>query len=261
MYDGHPNQGMRCLLDVVAGVNAGLAGQTLEWEVFDVRQRAELPGLDHDVFLSSGGPGGPFDGDGTTWEKRYFEWLAAVLAHNRSRDGSPKFVCAICYSFELVARFSGCARVTRRRSTSFGVMPIHLTAAGRQDPLFRGLSDPFYGLDFRDWQVVQPDRWVLDALGGSVLALEKPRPHVPLERSVMALRLSPEVVGLQFHPEADLEGVRRVYVDPERQAWVLRRRGQAKVDEIAARVEDPRYLEPTHRTVLPSFLRDAVARL
>jgi GMP synthase-like glutamine amidotransferase len=151
--------------------------------------------------------------------------------------------------------------VTRRRSTSFGIMPVHLTVAGRNDPLFHGLGDPFYGADFRDWQVVRPDRRALDALGARVLALEKVRPHVPLERSVMAMRLSPEVVALQFHPEADLEGVRRVYFKPERQEWVLRQRDRAKYDEIVARIEDPRYLEPTHRTILPSFLRDAVTRL
>jgi GMP synthase-like glutamine amidotransferase len=46
-------------------------------------------------------------------------------------------------------------------------------------------------------------------LGVTILRLEKERPHVNLERAIMAIRFSKEVFGTQFHPEADGEGMLR----------------------------------------------------
>jgi hypothetical protein len=44
-------------------------------------------------------------------------------------------------------------------------------------------------------------------MGGSVLAIEKERPHVPLERAIMAVRFNDAMIGTQFHPEADPTGM------------------------------------------------------
>ena len=35
----------------------------IDYEVFDVRYKREIPGLDFDIYISSGGPGDPLDGD------------------------------------------------------------------------------------------------------------------------------------------------------------------------------------------------------
>jgi len=78
---------------------------------------------------------------------------------------------------------------------------------GSADPLFEGLNDPFYGVDSRDYQVVQPNSQKVRQMGGEILCIEKERPHVPLERAVMAIRFNPYMVGTQFHPEADAEGM------------------------------------------------------
>ena len=40
----------------------------IDYEVFDVRYKREIPGLDFDIYISSGGPGDPLDGDGV-WDK------------------------------------------------------------------------------------------------------------------------------------------------------------------------------------------------
>ena len=40
----------------------------VDYDVFDVRYKAEVPGLDYDIYISSGGPGDPLDGDGV-WDK------------------------------------------------------------------------------------------------------------------------------------------------------------------------------------------------
>jgi len=50
----------------------------------------------------------------------------------------------------------GLAQITKRKSTSFGVMTVHKTEAGMNDPILEGLANPFYAIDSRDYQVVQP---------------------------------------------------------------------------------------------------------
>ncbi|MEM9261926.1 MAG: GMP synthase, partial [Bacteroidota bacterium] len=59
MYDGTPNQGMRCIQEIVEAYR-----NHVQYEVFDVRGTAEVPGLDFDIYIATGGPGDPRDGDG-----------------------------------------------------------------------------------------------------------------------------------------------------------------------------------------------------
>ncbi|MBT8400165.1 MAG: GMP synthase, partial [Rhodothermia bacterium] len=132
------------------------------------------------------------------------------------------------------------------------------TTAGETDHLLDEVDDPFYAADFRHWQVVQPDRKRLEELGANVLAVEKYRPHVELERAVMGIRLSPEVVGVQFHPEADPEGMLKHFSQSKRRQHIIEHHGEEKYDRIIHRLEDPNYLDRTHRAVLPSFLESAV---
>lgn len=146
----------------------------------------------------------------------------------------------------------------RRRSQSFGIFPVHATEEGTSDPVLAGLSDPFYAADFRHWQVVQPSRARLKELGARILAYEKIRPHVELERAVMGIRLSPELVGVQFHPEADAEGMLAHFSDARRREAIINDHGEDKYARIVHRLRDPEYLDRTHRTVLPAFVRGVV---
>ena len=86
----------------------------------------------------------------------------------------------------------------------------------------------------------------------------KIRPHVPLEQATMAMRLSPELVGVQFHPEAHPPGMRRRFLEPERMEQVVRHHGQQKYQRIMQRLDDPAYLKRTHDAVIPNFLRRAI---
>ena len=68
MYDGEPNQGMRCIHDLL-----GKFSDQINFREFDVRGKNELPEVaDFDIFISTGGPGNPLEGDGN-WDLRYFE--------------------------------------------------------------------------------------------------------------------------------------------------------------------------------------------
>ena len=70
-----------------------------------------------------------------------------------------------------------------------------------------GLWIHYYGVDSRLWQLVKPKRGVFNHHGAKILSLEKIRTHVEYERAIMAIRFSPEMVGTQFHPEAEPEAM------------------------------------------------------
>ena len=258
LYNRIPNEGMRAIRELLAAHEhlAGEAGFAVE--IFETRFDASIPDTSFDAYISTGGPGSPFDGEGKAWEERWFNWVEQIRRHNASGADTPRSVLFICHSFQMMVRHFQVASVIPRGSRSFGIFPVHPTEAGRRDPLFEGLEEPFYAADFRDWQVVQPNHDRLDELGGSVLALEKRRDHVPLERAVMAIRISPHLVGVQFHPEADPEGMIRHFSKPDKADKVVMEHGREKYDRMLARMEDPAFLQRTYEAVIPRFLRDAV---
>lgn len=259
LYDNEPNQGMRAIRELLEAADGRVGGRPVTFDVFETRYKGDVPGLGYDLYLSSGGPGSPFDGVGKTWEADYFRWLDAVWNHNQRAEGDRKHVLFICHSFQMMNRFFGTAEVVKRRSESFGIFPVHFTDAGRRDPLFEGLADPFYAADFRKWQVVQPNEGRMAELGAEVLCLEKERDHVPLERAIMAMRLSSEFVGVQFHPEADPPGMLVHFQKPDRQDMIIRRYGREKYDRLIARIADADYLRRTYDTLIPRFLQESQA--
>jgi GMP synthase-like glutamine amidotransferase len=232
----------------------------LQFEEYDVRRKGELPGLGYDIYISSGGPGSPYEGEGKRWELDYFQWLDHLWNHNeRQSAGSSnrKHALFICHSFQMMCRFFALGRVIERKSESFGVFPTHPTEAGKNDPMFEGLPDPFYSADFRRWQVVEPSAVMLEELDGDVLAIEKKRPRIPLERATMAIRISEDIAGVQFHPEADPAGMSLHFAKPERMKHVVKHHGEEKYYRIMRRLSDENFLKQTHDRVLPNFIRGA----
>lgn len=164
----------------------------------------------------------------------------------------------ICHSFQLAVRHLSLGTLSKRRSTSFGIFPIYKAGDGYTDSLLTGLPDPFYAVDSRDYQITEPDEPRMNAMGATMLCLEKPRPHVPLDRAVMAIRFSDEIVGTQFHPEADNEGMLRYFLTDVKRNQVITNFGQQKYDEMVAYLQDPDKIALTESVVLPGFLRQAV---
>ncbi|MDB5239574.1 MAG: synthase, partial [Spirosoma sp.] len=111
-----------------------------------------------------------------------------------------------------------------------------------------------------DYQITEPNESRLNALNATILCLEKPRPHVPLDRAVMAIRFSDEIVGTQFHPEADNEGMLRYFLTDVKRNQVITNFGQQKYDEMVAYLQDPDKIALTESVVLPGFLRRALAQ-
>ncbi len=262
LYNGEANLGIQSIKNLVRNWSHPELQPTVSLDQFETRKDDIAPGLDYDLYISSGGPGSPFDGEGTAWEAAYFNWLDAIWRHNQSTavksgEASPKHVLFICHSFQMMCRHFALGKVTRRKSKSFGVLKTHPTEAGLRDPLFKGLGNPFYVADFRDWQVVQPNHRRIASLGASILAIEKKRPHVPLERAVMGIRLSREMMGVQFHPEANPEGMLIHFQKEDQKKIVIRHHGEQKFQQIIKRLEDPNFLLRTYNTVIPNFLKKA----
>ena len=258
LYNNAPNEGMRCIKQLVRRAQAESPVE-LSFDVFDVRAKHEIPDLSYDIFISSGGPGSPLATE-ENWEKPFFALLDGIIAWNETHERK-KFLFAICHSFQLLSRHLGLGVLSKRKSTSLGIFPIPKTEAGETDSLLSSLPDPFYVMDSRDYQVTQPDAERIAELGVQVLALEKERPHVPLEQAIMAIRFSDEIFGTQFHPEADSEGMLRYLKTEEKRQQVIENHGEEKYQEMVARLQDPNTLELTDAVILPTFLRTAIEAL
>ena len=258
MYDNFPNEGMRCIKQLLH--RASQDNQVdFKVDAFNVRANHEIPDLTYDIYISSGGPGSPLPSP-EPWEPLYFGFIDALFAYNTLYERK-KHLLLICHSFQLVSRYLGLGEVSKRKSTSFGVLPIHLTDTGHADPIFAQLPEPFYAVDSRDYQLTDLHPQRLQELGVEVLCLEKERPHIPLPRAVMALRFSNEIVGTQFHPEADGEGMLRYMLTDERKQQVVTTYGEDKYHEMVRLLADPTTIEQTESIIVPTFLRRAIAAL
>ena len=252
MYNGEPNQGMRCIIDVVSRFSP-----VVSFEIFDVRVKCELPDINKfDIYISTGGPGNPLIGDGN-WDVKYYEFIDSVNKWN-TENTIKKHVLFICHSFQMACLHFGLATVTKRNDTSFGVMTIHKTKEGLVDPLFEGLADPFYAIDSRDYQVVQPKLSIFAKKGAKIISLEKIRDHIQYERAIMAVRFTDYFVGTQFHPEADPISFVSHLRNKEAKEKIRAMKGKRKFRNMLEDLLDVDKIYRTNETLIPNFLRIAI---
>ncbi len=261
LYEGVANQGMRCLREIIKywGETNNYAIQLHE---FDVRQKAEIPDLTYDIYISSGGPGSPLESEGLEWDKKFCHWIHDVEKWNSDIVNYPKkHIFFICHSFQLASRYYNIANVCQRKSTAFGVFPVHILPDGDKEIIFEGLRNPFYAVDSRDWQVIEPNHNHLKKLGATLLAIEKERLHVPYERAIMALRFNDYFIGTQFHPEADATGMSMYLQREDKKQTVIENHGELKWQSMLEHLSDPGKIMFTYSHVLPNFLNIAVGEL
>lgn len=171
LHAGHVNRGTRALTE--------LAAPWGEVRRYDVRSTGELPPVDGDVWVLTGGPGSP-------WEEG--AWREPLLSALRVRVERGLPTLAVCYGFELLAIATG-ARVERLREERLGVWEWEWTDAGRADACLT-LSGASGAFEQRSWGV-----WAVDGWAPAVLCRGA-------EGDVAAARWSPGVLGVIFHPEA-----------------------------------------------------------
>lgn len=252
MYNGEPNQGMRCIIDIINRFN-----QLVNFKIYDIRGKKDFPDINHyDIFISSGGPGNPLEGDGD-WDHKWYNLIGSLWQHNQNNENK-KHILFICHSFQMVCHYFGVAKITKRKSTSFGVMSIHRDGYGLKEPIYQGLENPFWAVDSRDYQVVQPHLEVFEDNGFEIISLEKIRNHVELERAIMGVRFSKEFVGVQYHPEADPISFIENLKNKEKRDKIINLKGkEAYLDMLESLIDEDKIYK-TNETIIPNFLRQAI---
>ncbi len=261
LYEGKPNQGMRCIRTLL---HDWAVTNDLELSVseFDVRLRNEIPDTSFDIYISTGGPGDPLISRFEDWDIAWCRWVDGIERWNNNPSTTKKkHVLFICHSFQLASRYFNAGLVTKRKSTAFGVFPVHMLEAGQDDAVFEGLRDPFYAVDSRDHQVIQPNHELLNRIGARILCIEKSRPHVPYERAVMGIRFNDYMIGTQFHPEADAPGMSMYLRTEEKRKTVIESHGLDKLNSMLEHLEDPDKIRWTYAHIIPNFLNQSIGLL
>lgn len=259
MNNRHTNQGMRNITEISQAFKEH-SDEEVSIELFDVRFENQVPNIaDFDIFISSGGPGNPHP-EGYEWEDKFTSFLDQIWEHNKNNE-QKKFLFLVCHSFQVASIHWSLGNICKRKSYSFGVMPIHKTEEGENDFLLKNLPQPFYAVDSRGYQFIEPNQEKLDEMGMKVVALEKVRPHIHLERAVMAIRFSEEIFGTQFHPEADPKGMLVNLKDYKNREAMIENYGVEKYLETVDRMDDPDKIILTQAQILPRFLQHAAAEI
>lgn len=257
MYDAVPNQGMRALREILDTYSS-----EIDYTEFDVRGKHEIADTSFDLYLSSGGPGNPTEGDGI-WDKNWKGLVQDLWDHNKKAPNPKdrKYMFFICHSFQMACAYFQLGAITRRHTTSFGIYPCTKTASGKKDDLLKGVADRYYVFDSRDWQLIQPQLATFRKRGARILSLEKMRDHVEYERAIMAVRFSPEFVGTQYHPEADPDGMKLHFSKPENKAIVVKNYSEQKYKNMMKSLANPERVERTYHAIIPAFINNAIAKL
>jgi len=247
MYDDTSNLGMACIVDIINHWSKQRDIE-MEYQIFPLRHKGEIPDHSFDIYLSSGGPGSPIDSVGSTWDNLYVNWLQDMLLIKKP-------VLLICHSFQIACRHFNFGNVCLRKSTQIGVLPVHPLV---EDPVFANLNNPFYTLESRLYQIIAPNDENINALGAKIIALEKHRPHVPLERAIMAIKFSDKMYGVQFHPEGEKNVLLDFFNEEKMKKNIIDKFGEQKWEVIISKLNDPEKLPKTHAHFIPNFLNLAV---
>ncbi len=257
MYKGTPNEGMKGIHKILKEYKNSVNGETIRYQVFDVRSTFELPNLDFDAYISSGGPGNPnfIEEEGNhIWGERWNQLMMNIMDYNAQKTNSKKSVFLICHSFQMMCILTKIATVALRHSPSFGIYPMFKTHEGEIEKNFIPLPDPFYAVDSRNYQVLNPDLEYMKSKNMKILAYEKSRPHISYDPAVMSVRFSNEIIGTQFHPEADPENLKRLFLTTTKKDEVIKEHSEAKYVDILNSIENPERITKTFENILPFFL-------
>ncbi|MFT4567797.1 MAG: homoserine O-succinyltransferase [Saprospiraceae bacterium] len=252
MYNGVQNKGMAGIKEIIGNMEFPLT-----YDLFNARGENELPDLsDYSIFISTGGPGNPIE-EGSKWQERYFQFLDKIVAHNKENEDDKKHLFLICHSFQMACHHFGLGTISKRKSRSFGIYPVHQTTDGEVDPIFDNLDNPMWVIDSRLYQVIKSNARVFNKQGAKLLSLEKIRNHVELERAVMAIRFTDEIIGTQFHPEADQNTFFSILQDKSVREETIALRGKKKYYRMLDDLLDQEKVAKTYNTILPNFLKRA----
>lgn len=247
LYDGVPNMGMRCILAILDEWTIEKK-YTTSITVFKTRAESEIPDNDFDIYISSGGPGSPIDSKNDAWDILYTTWLDQMYALQKP-------VLLICHSFQIACRHFDLGSVCLRRSRQIGILPVHTLI---EDDLFNGLQETFYTLESRSYQIIAPNDDKIRSMNAKIIALEKMRPTVPLERAIMGIKFSDKMYGVQFHPEAALHELVNYFNDPLTKQSIIEEFSEEKWEKIVQHLDETSPINTTYNHFIPNFLDKAL---
>ncbi len=247
MYDGAANLGMRCIHSVIHQWNLKKK-YNLEIVVFNTRGKAEIPDDHFHIYIASGGPGSPLDTIDEKWDKAYTQWLSHIFQLKK-----PVFL--ICHSFQLACRHFNLGKVCLRKSKQIGILPVHTLI---EDALFNDLQETFYALESRSYQIIAPNDENIKNMGAQIIALEKMRPTVALERAIMAIKFSEKMYGVQFHPEAELKELKVYFNEASTKETIINELGLEKWTRIVDHLDEHSPIIKTFNHLIPNFLDKAI---
>lgn len=245
-------QGIRCINDILHNIE-----QNISIEYFNVRSMSEIPDMSFDLYISTGGPGNPLEYN-IKWSEKYFKFIDEIFEWNANKENKPKYLFAICHSFQILCAYKSIGSIAKRERFSLGITAVKKTSAGKADSALSGLADVFYAADHRYFQVINPDLVKLQTNGYEILALEETGQDKNVQRSIMAVRFDPFIIGTQFHPEADIFGMQQLLLDSELTTEMQRVLGTNSLQQMKNDVEDPQKLLRTHQSLLPNFIKSCM---
>jgi GMP synthase-like glutamine amidotransferase len=258
MNNGHENQAMRCLRLIVSRfhqhVKTWNPGIDLQLVHVSPRDKGEAPPEDCDLYLSSGGPGSPYDGDGQRWVTDYNRFLDGIVEDNVGRGPRARALFGVCYSYEMIVRHFRLAEMVPRATRKFGVMPVYTTAAGRKHPLLAEFGDRLFAFEHRNWEAIGLDESQLEKLGGTLLALESREGQDDKGRAILGLDAAPGIETVQFHPEADRPGVVAWVSRPDQAAAFREAYGDETYERMLKTLDDPMRLARTFALLIPGWM-------
>ncbi|MCH8032839.1 MAG: GMP synthase [Bacteroidetes bacterium] len=261
LYNNERNEGMRCIGEIVEETKKKFNDLDISYNVYETRFKEDIPGIDSDIFISSGGPGNPFDGKGKKWEKDYFNLIEKIYSHNQTNTDKKKYIFFICHSFQMMARFFEFGKVNKRNSKSIGVMPFEKTESGKTNIILEQLPNPFYAADIREYQVTNPNKKVINDMRAKILSYEILDDNSVGESAIAAVRISNEIVGTQFHPEADPESMLYHFNRPDEKKQIVDTYGEERYNRMLEILQEPNAVKLTRKTVIPNFLNKAIDEL
>jgi GMP synthase (glutamine-hydrolysing) len=165
-----------------------LAPGGCRFDILHVHQGARLPtsAEGYDAVMMTGSP------LSVTQPEPWMEQSAEFMM-NAAEHGVP--VLGVCFGHQLLAYAHGARVVRNHQGREIGTVEVHLSEAGREDPLFDGVPERFAIQATHEDIVEHPPE------GATVLAGNA-------NTAVQALAFGPRIRGVQFHPEVQPEAMR-----------------------------------------------------
>ncbi len=257
MNAGVPNEAVRCFRRILDAFVAHVSKENPKLEVVQrhvqPRNLGESPPEAFDLFLSTGGPGSPLEGYDDPWCTAYRRFLDGTVNDALRRGPESRSVLLVCHSFEIAVEHFRFARLQKRATRKFGVMPVYPTEAGMRSPMLAPFGERFFAWEHREWEVVELDERRLEELGGELWARES-RDGRSKGEGLLAFRVAPGLEGTQFHPEADREGALAWIERPEQIEACIAAYGELTYRRMRRSVDDPTRIARTFETLIPGWL-------